>query len=206
MAARAVQLVEEGGLRAYPIDRETRLPTHFFFPLHFNRWLNSGLHLLGSYEVQGIAVALFCLSQNQSPVGTLPVDHAMLARLLRLDAASFSHLCRADIGPLHGWIKCDCDGETRYMHPVVLEVLGDVIKRRVARQASNDARARDKRIERMVAAFEGMKVSRDLLADRGALEAMEDYLNATHPGNRSEAVYARALRWAIDQGVLNRRA
>lgn len=202
---RPFQIVGGDDLPEYPIARETRLSTHFFFPLHFNRFLNSSLHLLGSYEVQGVAVSLFCLSQNQSPVGTLPRDHALLARLLRMDPAAFAHLCRADIGPLHGWTLCNCEGEIRYMHPVVLEVLGDVISRRATRQASNEARAREKRIERMVAAFADMGVGRDMLADRTALEAIEDHLGVTCHGNRTIAVYERALRWAADQGVLNRR-
>lgn len=190
-------------LPEYPIARDQRLPTHYFFPLQFNRWLNSGLHLKATYEVQGLAIALFCLAQNQTPVGTLPYDDVLLARLLRIEESRWKDLCRSSVSPLHGWELCTSDGEIRYMHHVVVEVLSDVLARREARSLSSQARAREKRIERMIAQFRGMNAPEALLKDRPALEAIEDYLSETCKGNRTAAVYTRALKWAGVNGVLN---
>lgn len=200
--------VESGpdGLTEYPLPRDLRLPTHFFIPWHFNRWLNSRLHLTGSYEVQGVAVALYSLAQLQAPVGTLPVDDAMLARLLRMDLVRWRDLCRADPSPLHGWRPCQSDGERRWYHPVVLEVLEDAVRRREARELSNEARARDKRIERTRAVLKELGCSEPMLADRAAMDEIETYLADTCRGRRTQAVYLRALRWANEQGIWNRGA
>ncbi len=195
--------VGNDGLPEYPIPRDQRLPTHFFFPLQFNRWLNSSLHLKGSYEVQGMATALFCIAQNQTPVGSLPCDDMMLARLLRVEESKWRDMCRAAISPLHGWERCTSEGEVRWMHPVVIEVLDDVFTRREARTLSAQSRAREKRIERMVSTFRGMSMPEAFLQDRAAIEAIEDYLEATCRGNRTPAVYGRAVKWASEQGLLN---
>jgi len=201
--ANPLQVVDAGSLPEYPIPRDQRLPTHYFFPLQFNRWLNSGLHLKGSYEVQGVAIALFCLAQNQSPVGTLPHDDVLLARLLRIEESKWRDLCRASVSPLHGWELCHAEGEVRWMHHVVLEVIEDALARREARSLSAQSRAREKRIERMVKAFRDMKAPEALLQDTVALEAIEDYLAQTCRGNRTMAVYTRALHWAGAEGILN---
>lgn len=196
MTMRTLQSVSPADLPEYPIGREVRMPTHYFVPLQFNRWLNSSLHLMATYEVQGIATALICLAQNQSPVGTLPADDAMLARLLRIDEARWRDLSRAAIGPLHGWERCLSDGEIRWMHPVVLEVVQDALSRREARELSHQGRARERRIQRMVEAFRGLGAPEALLEDRAALDAIEDHLAETCRGNRTAAHYVRALRWA----------
>lgn len=203
LAPGSALLIDTGALPDYPIPRDLRLHSHFFLTLQFNRWLNSSLHLKGSYEVQGVAIALYCLAQNQTPVGTLPHDDEMIARLLRLDLAKWRDLCRATVSPMHGWELCQCEGEVRWMHHVVLELLEDVLSRREARTLSAQMRAREKRIERMVAAFRQMRAPEALLQDRPALEAIEDYLSETCRGNRTAAVYLGALRWAGASGVLN---
>ena len=201
---RGLQLVDaEAGLPDYPWPREFRLPTHYFFPWHHARWLNSRMHLVGSYEAQGVALALYCLAQMQAPIGTLPDDDELLARMLRLDLARWRELRRSDQGPLAGWFRVNCEGEVRLAHPVLIEVLQDVTNRRERREQSKDARARDRRIDRMKAALASMGVSDGVLADRAVVEELEGYLSAVHQGNRTAAVYTRALRWARDQGILN---
>lgn len=204
MSAREFQLIESGaGLPDYPWPRDFRLPTHFFFPWHHARWLNSRMHLVASYEAQGVALALYCLAQMQAPIGTLPDDDELLARMLRLDLARWRELRRAEHGPMTGWYRVNCEGEVRWAHPVVIEVLDDIASRRERREQSKDARARDRRIDRMRHALSGMGVSDAVLSDRAVLEEIETYLSATHHGNRTVATYTRALRWAADQGILN---
>ena len=51
--------------------------------------------------------------------------------------------------------------------------------------------------------FRDMKAPEALLRDTVALEAIEDYLEKTCRGNRTLAVYTRALHWAGTSGVLN---
>ena len=89
MSAPFLHPVPDDGLPAYPLAKDFRMPTHYFMAWWHNRWLNSDLHLIGSYEVQGVAVALFSIAQNQSPIGTLPRDEVLLARLLRLALKTF---------------------------------------------------------------------------------------------------------------------
>ncbi|MFN5998342.1 MAG: hypothetical protein ACK47C_04755 [Paracoccaceae bacterium] len=141
------------GVKPYPLLRDLRMPTHYFIAWWHNRWLNSTLHLTGSYEVQGVALALYCISQNQSPMGTLPADDALLARLLRIDLARWQDLRRAAVPPLHGWYMADCQGEVRWAHPVVLEMLIEAQSRAESRRMSNEERAVQKRIERLRAAL-----------------------------------------------------
>jgi hypothetical protein len=205
MERREFQLIEggEADLPDYPFARDFRMPTHFFMPWHFSRWLNSRLFLLGSYEVHGVALALYSLAQQQAPVGTLPDDDALLARMLRMDVARWRDLRRSEVGPMHGWFRVRCDGETRWAHPVVMEILEDVARRRTDRELSKEGRARARRIDRLKLALAEMGVGEALLSDRAAIEAIEDYLEGTHRGNRTSVVYARALRWAADQGILN---
>jgi hypothetical protein len=155
-----LQLIDAagGGLPEYPFPRDFRMPTHFFMPWHFARWLNSRLYLLGTHEVHGVALALYCLAQQQAPVGTLPDDDALLARMLRMDEARWRDLRGARIGPMHGWFRVRCEGEVRWAHPVVMEILDDVSRRRSERELSKEGRARARRIDRLRAALSEMNV------------------------------------------------
>jgi hypothetical protein len=194
--------VSTGALPAYPLSRDLRMPTHYFVPWWHNRWLNSSLHLKGSYEVQGVALALYCLAQNQSPLGTLPHDDALLARLLRMDLPRWRDLCRAEVPPLHGWYLADCEGEVRWAHPVVLEMVLDARDRAEARKMSNEERAVQKRIERLRRALEELGVDKAILADRVAMEAMDEWLEANWKKRRTALAYMRLLTWAAQSGLL----
>lgn len=190
----------------YPLPRDFRMPTHYFIAWWHNRWLNSTLHLTGSLEVQGAALALYCIAQNQSPMGTLPVDDALLARMLRLDADRWADLRRAKVGPLHGWYLADCEGETRWAHPVVLEMLREAQGRAESRRMSNEERAVQKRIERLRKALAEMGVDKGILADRVVIEAMDEWLNVNWKKPRNALAYARLLTWAAASGLFNRTA
>lgn len=195
--------VTGGGVPDYPLPRDLRMPTHYFVPWWHNRWLNSSLHLKGSYEVQGVALALYCLAQNQSPLGTLPHDDALLARLLRMELPRWRDLCRAEVSPLHGWYLADCGGEVRWAHPVVLEMVIEARDRAEVRKMSNEERAVQKRVERLRKALEEMGVDRSILADRVALEAMDEWLEVNWKKRRNALAYARLLNWAAQSGLLS---
>ena len=106
----------------YPICRSARRYDRQFVRWDHLSWLASEMHLKGSYEVQGISMALFCIALNQKPIGTLPIDEGMIARLLRIDDGVWHHLQRSMMPPLHGWKPCvACDGEPRLYHRAVVE-------------------------------------------------------------------------------------
>lgn len=193
--------VPSDGLPEYPLARDFRMPTHYFISWWHNRWLNSDLHLMGSYEVQGLSLALFCIAQNQSPMGTLPRDDAVLARLLRVDLGQWLDLCRLRIGPLHGWQLTACDGEVRWSHPVVLEVILDARDRAELRRMSNEDRAVQKRLERLRAALAEIGVDKGILANRVILEAMDEWLEVNWKRRRNALAYSRLLNWAAQSNL-----
>ena len=85
-------LVETGSLPEYPIGRDERLPELAFVKWIPSRWLSSSGHLKCTYEVQGVARALFDLATSQSPIGTLPDYNEELAKLLRIDLGHWQAL------------------------------------------------------------------------------------------------------------------
>ena len=61
---RAAALVAADEMAAYPLG-DIRLEGHFFVAWHHSRWLNSTMHLMATYEVQGLARALFDIAQGR---------------------------------------------------------------------------------------------------------------------------------------------
>ena len=204
MSRPALTVISDAGLPAYPLPHDFRMPTHYFMTWWHSRWLNSTLHLTGSYEVQGVALALYCIAQAQAPIGTLPRDDALIARLLRLDLQVWVDLQRRSVPPLHGWYLADCEGEVRWAHPVVLEMILDAKNKVEIRRMSNDDRAVQKRIERLRKALGEMGVDNVVLDDRLAMEAIDEWLEVNWKKRRNALVYSRALRWAGSEGILSR--
>lgn len=200
-AARPLQVVEAGDLPEYPLPRDFRMPTHYFIAWWHNRWLNSTLHLTGTYEVQGVAVALYSIAQNQAPIGTLPVDDAMIARLLRIELSRWHDLCRMAVSPLHGWYRAMCQGEVRWAHPVVLEMLMDARDRRERRDLSAEEKAERKRLERLRARLVELGLAPAVADDRLVLEGLDQWLQAHCTGNRTTGHLVRAIRWGNECGL-----
>jgi len=122
---RGPRLFDTGKLPEYPVDRDERLEGHYFTKFWHDRWLNSQMHLTASLEVQACALNLFFLSQKQTPVGTLPDDETILAKMLRIDLVLWRDLRARQITPLHGWSPCRCGDEMRLAHPVVPVIILD---------------------------------------------------------------------------------
>ncbi|MGO4854905.1 hypothetical protein [Phaeovulum sp. W22_SRMD_FR3] len=195
------QLIDTGDLPLYPIDASARLTAHYFTMWRHDQFLASDLHLLASYEVQGVARALFDYAQKQTPIGTLPDDDLRLSKLLRIDLASWKDLRARSIGPLHQWQRCRCGDEIRLMHPVVLEVAMAAIEKRDLREASNADKAVYQRQRRLREALTELGCSRDVIADEVLITRMDDWLLETCRSNRrTRAVYERALAHAGAQG------
>lgn len=86
-------------------------------------WLRSEMRLLGVKHVRAVAFDLFCIAQGEDPVGTLPTDERLLARLTGETLESWQRLMWQDPHPLWGWELCRCEGAgVRYYHPKCLEI------------------------------------------------------------------------------------
>ena len=141
MKAPQLMVVPDSALPVYPLTRDERLDGNSFVKWQTHRWLSSRTYKLCSWEVQGMARALFDLSQHESPVGTLPDDEEELAVMLRCDVRRMRELRAMALGPLRNWVPCLCGNERRLMHPVVLEQVRDALERRAMADLSKDEKA-----------------------------------------------------------------
>lgn len=197
MAAPSLRAVNTADLEEYPIGREERLDGHGFVKWFHHRWLHSKTHLKASYEVQGMARALFDLAQMQSPIGTLPDDDEELAMLLRVDLPRWRTLRALEFGPLRNWRRCLAAGEVRLMHPVVLAQVQDALERREAHALSKEEKATYQRLKRLREGLKALGCSEDVLAEEVLIRRMDDWLRATCVGNRKPVHYERALQHAV---------
>ncbi len=200
-ASRVIAQVHDASdLPEYPIAPDERLEGHFFVPFWFNRWLNSDFRLRASAEVRGYGLDLFFIAQNQSPVGTLPTDDAVLAKLLMIDLATWKDLCSREITPLHNWRPCRCGDEVRLMHPVVTEQVLGALK---SKRDRIEARERERERKRLIAlkrqileagGHRGLADSADYVA------RLDAWLIENCPGNRTPARVREAME-ALDRGL-----
>lgn len=184
-AAHSVTAVCVDDLPEYPIPVGERLDSHFFVPFYFNRWLNSDFRLKAGPDVRGFGLDLFFISQNQSPVGTLPVDDALLAKLLMVDLSAWQDLCRRDPGPLYQWTPCRCGDGVRLHHPVVTELAVAAFGKK---NRHMEARARERERKRLAAlqrqiieagGHQSMAKSADYVA------RLDAWMNENCTGNRT---------------------
>lgn len=193
------QLVEVSEMEEYPFEASDRLLAHHFTMFWHDRWLNSEMHLTASLDVQACALNLFFLAQKQSPIGTLPDDDTILAKLLRVDLATWLDLRRREINPLRNWCLCRCGDQVRLMHPVVTDILKDAMNRREAREASTAQRAVNERIRRLREAMSAMGCGKDVLGDDVLVQRIDSWMLDHCRGRRTKTLYDRALRHAMDQ-------
>lgn len=190
-------VVTPNNLPIYPIDRAERLDGHSFVKWQTARWLSSRTFKLASWEVQGMARALFDLCQTESPIGTLPDDDEELAMMLRVSLVRLRELRSMDLGPLRNWSRCLSDGVIRLAHPVVTEQIKDALERRAMAQLSKEQKAIAVRLERLRKAMLANEVSQEVVADDLLIRRMDEWIEATHRGNRTQAVYRSAILHAV---------
>ena len=194
------QVHDTSDLPEYPISPDERLESHYFVPFWFNRWRNSDFRLRASAEVRGYGLDLFFIAQNQSPVGTLPTDDAVLAKLLMIDLATWKDLCSREITPLYNWSPCRCGDKVRLMHPVVTEQALDALKRK---RGLLEARERERERKRLVTLkrqiVEAGGSSR-MAASADYLARLDAWLMRNCTGNRTPARVREAME-ALEQGL-----
>jgi len=198
--------VGAGEIPDYPLSNEDRLDSHYFVPWERRRWLNSDMRLRGTPECRALYLDLIFIAYDQSPVGTLPVDPDVLARLVFVDPAHFRALCSLPFGPLHRWERCRCEGgELRLMHPMVLRTLTEAIARKEDNRAKNEAANAAKRRQRLRITVAGY--SADLAKNDAALLFMDDWLVAQGCEYRTSIWIERALAaWSDHMMALTMRA
>ncbi len=197
---RKPRLLDLSGVPEYPFTKEDRLQTHFYFEMHFSRWLNSDFRLLATPAVRGIAIDLFCAAQEQAPVGTLPTDERLLAKLAGVTLEVWRELAAQDVGPLWNWYHVSCGDDVRFAHPVVLEL---VEKAMVSREMHNGARAADrerKRLKALPAQMQSAGASSRMCAEAAVVDWVDRWLVAAYPnasrtvGRVKEALEAHSSR------------
>lgn len=193
------QLVEISKLEEYPIAKDANMNGHRFVMFNHDRWLNSDTYLKMQPEVGWFFLNLIMLSQKQRPVGTLPDDDELLAKLLHLDLARWKDLKNRAMSPLRGWYPVNCEGERRLAHRVVTEFALEAVDGRIRHQQSNEEKAvyaRRKRIREALAEF---GCDKSVLADDVLIQRLDEWLTANCVGNRKKRDYERAVMHAAGQ-------
>jgi len=199
-AKKKVVVVDVATLPEYPLAQDARLKSHWFIAWDFNRWLNSAFRLKAQPEVRAYAFDLFCIAQNQIPVGTLPDDDHQLSALLNIDLAKWQDLRARTLGPLEHWVSCNCGGEIRLMHPVVLEVALDAVAKKEANESKNAAARERKKMERLKESVAKVGTPR-MAQDAAAMLRIRGWLSENVEGSWTEIRVREAVE-AISMALI----
>ena len=205
MSAPHLRAIEGGDLPEYPAELcDPRLTSDYFTMFWHDRWLSSTLHLTAPMAIQGAALNLFFLARKQVPVGSLPVDDLVLARLLRVGDDDWRGWMAQPVTPLHNWTKYRYGAGEVYGHPVVIEVARDALQRREVRKAASDGKAVYQRQCRLAEAMAVIGCDKSMCADKVLIERLDLWLLENHRGQRRmpqfEASLRRALTHATKEG------
>lgn len=208
MSRSMLRPVDVEALEDYPAAlARPEAATDYFTKFWHDRWLSSRLHLTGSLEVQAAALNLFFYARKQMPIGSLPVDHRILARLLRVSDGQWHGLMDQDPNPLHGWTEYRFGEGVVLGHPVVIEVALDAVDRREQRRLSNEEKSVRERRRRLMTTMRDVGCSEAVIKDWALVSWLDDWLARNHRGRRQspqiEQSLQRALRAAQDAGKFN---
>lgn len=196
---RPFEVVSADDLPEYPADLMDAPPAADFFIKFFHiRWLNSRLHLTASQQVQGMALNLFMISRSQNPMGSLPNDEAVIARLLRVSQEEWRSAVAQPIGPLHGWRQYRASDQVVLGHAVVIEGCQDAINRREAREAGNEEKRAAQRLKRLAETMHSIGCGKDMCADAVLVQRIDEWLLANHNGQRRRPQFDALIRRALD--------
>ena len=205
-------LIDSGdGLPEYPADLiDARMTSDYFTVFWHDRWLNSELCLTADMDVQGAALNLFWIARKQNPIGSLPTNDDMLAKLLRIDRGYWRDLKGRTISPLHNWQRMRAGEKIVLGHPVVIEVALDALGRREIREAAQSEKAAAMRIKRLGEMMVEIGCDPRMAADKVLLGRLDDWLLEHHKGQRRmprfETSLSAALRHAQTVGWLQGRS
>ncbi|WP_208348729.1 hypothetical protein [Pseudaestuariivita rosea] len=179
-----IQLIDGSDLPAYPISATARLDSHYFLQWNLKRWRASEFRRNVDADVGWYGFNLFCIAQDETPIGTLPCNDQSLAFALNLPLERWLGLLKRDVSPLHNWHKVLCDtGEVRFAHPVVTEVALEALngKRR------NDAKNADDRMRKRLGTIAGhltksIPGGQHIAGNDEKINAISDWIDVTYPG------------------------
>lgn len=206
MAHNHLRPIEAEGLPEYPIASSVRLDSHGFIAWEFRRYLSSELRWNATHEIKGMWFDLIQMAHEQTPVGTLPSDHARLARMLvpSVDPVTFKALVERPYGVLHGWYPCQCDdGSVRLMHDTVTRVVLEALTRKELNAARTDSASARKRLDRLsvalasVAPTIAMDPSQVYWVDAHIRDAMDREGNK----RRTEAQFHAAIQACLEKAA-----
>lgn len=183
--------IDADELPDYPLSVDDRLDSHWFMTWERRRWLNSDMRLRGTPECRALYFDLINIAFDHSPIGTLPRDMDVLARLAGAEAMHFKALCRLEYGPLHKWRPCRCGDEVRLYHPIVLKTVLDAIAGKESSIAKNDAANTSKRLQRLRRNVTGLHA--ELAKNDAAILWMDGWLVQEGCGYRSALWIERAM-------------
>lgn len=209
--SRKLQVVDVETLPLYPIPTSERLDSHYFIPFNRHRYERSEFRRKAyrDPEVGFFGMELFFKSHGEAPLGTLPVDDEELAFLLGLPLDRWMSLRDRPFHPLYNWepVKCD-NGQIRYAHPVVQEVMETALRGHQEHKASNEDKAIYVRRKRLSGVLRDCGCGDDLCSDDFAVGWLDEWLLEHHKGQRRmpqlEVSIRRALTAAAKEGILNR--
>lgn len=192
--------VDSGGIPSYPIAAGERLESHFFVEFHYHRWMTSDTRLLADLEVRSVYLDLVFVSQDQSPVGTLPSNPRLLSKLVGVSQEVFDALCKREISPLHNWTACMCDGVQRLMHPVVTEIALKAVGSKQRNAAANANERQRKRFHSIRKSLKEIPGGGRFAEQQSWLEQISAWIEGEYPGGSctiarvKEALTALSMR------------
>jgi hypothetical protein len=195
-----LQVVESEDLFQYPITSGERLESHYFVTFHYRRWLKSDFRNLAEPDVRAAGFDLFCEAQDQAPVGTLPTDDRLLAKLAGVTLEEWKRLCERPISPLYGWVSCRCDnGDMRLYHEVVLEITKAALGMREDHLDKREADRERKRLKELPAKVVRAGGSTSMAENEAFIMQFDQFLLDNYEGRqRRPTVVREALEaWSM---------
>lgn len=191
--ARHLQAVDSEDWDDYPISASDRLDSHFFLQWNLKRWRSSEFRRKVDPEVGWYGMQLFFISQDETPIGTLPYDEEQLAYELHIPLEKWKKLLEHKISPLHNWRKVRCDnGEIRWAHPVVTEVAVEALKSKRKNQSNQEERKRNKQLKDLRVMIEDRIGAGQVLRTPGVLERFNDWLEEKYPDTQRREPFVRS--------------
>lgn len=191
-----LRAIDLGELPEYPLDGAERLESHWFMPWERRRWLNSDMRLRATPECRAHYFDLICIAYDHQPIGTLPHDVDLLARLLMVREDHFRALCSMPFGPLHNWVPCRVKSEVRLMHTVIVETLVEAISRKEDNRARTDAANRSKALQRVRSKLAAIDVH--LASNDEAVRWIDGWFEREGVKRRDDAQYRAAMNAWVD--------
>lgn len=192
MHAQLIHSAAEDDLPDYPFGAQDRLDSHYFVPWERRRWLNSDMRLRGTPECRALYFDLLNIAYDQSPIGTLPRDLDVLAKMLFVPEHHFTALCALPYGPLHNWRPCRCGSDIRLMHDFVVQTLLEAVSRREDNRARMEAANTQKRLQRLRSTVAGYQA--ELAKNDAAIKWMDAWLGEQGCEYRSASWVERAMQ------------